>query len=88
MNKEQLREEFKRKFGNTFDYTEEHTDWWLDKLEQSHKELIEKIESRRKPTHENNHSIPLRGTMIYERNFNEGLDVALSIIHSNNKSNE
>lgn len=48
-------------------------------LQEKVKEIREDIENRRKPTHERNYSIPLRGTMVYERNYNSAIENILTL---------
>ncbi len=38
-----LRERFEEKFGNTWDYTKEHEDWWLEQVEAARKEERKKV---------------------------------------------
>lgn len=41
----------------------------------------ERVRGLKKPTHEKNITIPLRGTMVYERNYNQALEDALTAIN-------
>lgn len=52
MNREEMNREFHAKFGNIWEYTQEHTDWWLDKQSQLLHSLIVEIEGLIKYTDE------------------------------------
>ena len=41
---DKLREGFKEKFGNTWEYEEEHTDYWISKIKEREESLVKRIE--------------------------------------------
>lgn len=79
MNKQKLKEEAKARFPLLI---EEQADWWLSKLEQSHKELESKIKQRLSFIGEPE---GFSENASWAKGAKEAFEGVLSFINSNNK---